>query len=154
MLIPNPRRTRAPVGRTPILRHSYSHDRVSAISANSISPLRQWIGLYFEFHRINVNRKGVVAFFLLRDGAKIHRAQAAQQDLQRCLRPHLHRVLAYAPELNPDEHVWTQAKRTPANDAPPTLADLEGQPDRILIRMSHSPNRLWSCIDASELSWR
>jgi hypothetical protein len=52
----------APVGQTPILRHSYRHDRVSVISAITISSARQWIGMYFRCHRENINGERVVEF--------------------------------------------------------------------------------------------
>jgi hypothetical protein len=55
MLTPNVRKTWAPVGRTPILRHCYRHDRVSVISAITISSARQWIGMYLRCHRENIN---------------------------------------------------------------------------------------------------
>src|SRR5262249_46654623 len=41
LLIPNVRKTWAPVGHTPQLRHSYRHDRVSVISALTVAPQRR-----------------------------------------------------------------------------------------------------------------
>jgi hypothetical protein len=38
--------------------------------------------------------------------------------LCRCRRLHPHHFPAYAPELNPDEHVWTQTRQTLANSTP------------------------------------
>jgi hypothetical protein len=32
--------------------------------------------------------------------------------------------LAYAPELNPDEYIWTQTDRTLSNSAPESLNEL------------------------------
>jgi transposase len=160
------RKTWAPVGQTPILRHSYRHDKVSDIFAVTISSLRQWIGLYFQCHRDNINSERVVGFLrlllrhlrgevvLLWDGGKIHRNEAVRHYLQRCRRLYVHRFPAYAPELNPDEHIWTQAKQALANSTPNTAAELECHPDGVLFRLQHSPNRLWSCIDAAELPWK
>ena len=65
MLTPNIRKTWAPVGQTPVLRHSYRHDRVSVISAITISSARQWIGMYFRCHRENINGERVVEFLRL-----------------------------------------------------------------------------------------
>ena len=45
LLIPNVRKTWAPVGHTPQLRHSYRHDRVSVISALTVAPQRRRFGL-------------------------------------------------------------------------------------------------------------
>lgn len=165
MLTPNVRKTWAPVGQTPILRHSYRHDRVSVISAITISSAHQWIGRYFRCHRDNINGERVVESLrlllrhlwgevvLLWDRAKIHRNEAVRQYLHRCRRLHLHHFPAYAPELNPDEHVWTQTKQTLANTTPATVDELESGVGQALLHLQHSPWLLWSCIDTSELPW-
>src|ERR1019366_1560906 len=151
MLTPNVRRTWAPVGQTPILRRSYRPDRVSVISAIPISSARQWIGLYFRCHRDNINGERVVDFLrlllrhlqgevvLLWDSAKIHRNEAVRMYLRRCRRLHLHHFPAYAPELNPDEHVWTQAKQTLANSTPANIDELESGVSQELLHLQHSP---------------
>lgn len=130
MLTPNVRKTWAPVGQTPIFRHSYRYDWVSVIGAITISSLRQWVGLYFRCHRENINGERVVAFLqvllrhirgevvLLWDSTKIHRNETVRQHLLRCPRLHLHHFPGYAPELNPEEQVWTQAKQALANFYP------------------------------------
>lgn len=159
------RKTWAPVGRTPILRHRYRRDKISVISAVTISGVRHWIGLYFRLHRENINGERVVEFLrhllrhlrghvvLLWDGGTIHRKAVVQDYLLRNRRLHTYRFPAYAPELNPDEHVWTQSKCTLANSAPNTIDELECGVGRELFRLQHSPNLLWSCIDVAELSW-
>jgi transposase len=166
MLTPNVRKTWAPVGQTPILRHSYRHDRVSVISAITISSARQWIGMYFRCHRDNINGERVVEFLrlllrhlrgevvLLWDSAKIHRNEAVRRYLHRCRRLHLHHFPTYAPELNPDEHVWTQTKQRLANSTPTNIDELETGVAHTLTDLQHSPWLLWSCIDASELPWK
>ena len=50
LLIPNVRRTWAPRGHTPIIRHRYRRDKVSAISAVTVSARRRRCGLYIHFH--------------------------------------------------------------------------------------------------------
>jgi hypothetical protein len=50
LLIPNVRRTWAPRGQTPIVWHRHRHDRISAISAVTVSFRRQRLGLYFHLH--------------------------------------------------------------------------------------------------------
>jgi transposase len=86
--------------------------------------------------------------------AKIHRNEAVRLYLRRGRRLHLHHFPAYAPELNPDEHVWTQAKQTLANSTPASIDELEGGVGKVLLHLQHSPQLLWSCIDASELPWK
>lgn len=166
MLTPNVRKTWAPVGRTPILRHCYRHDRGSVISAITIASARQWIGMYFRCHRDNIHGARVVDFLrlllrhlqgevvLLWDSAKIHRNQAVRMYLRRCRRLQLHHFPAYAPELNPDEHVWTQAKQTLANSTPANIDELESGVSQELLHLQRSPWLLWSCIEASELPWK
>jgi len=132
MLIPNVRKTWVPVGRTPILRHSYRRAKISVISAITVSSLRQWIGLYFQCHRDNINGERVVTF----------------------LRLQIHRFPAYAPELNPDEHVWTQAKQALANGTPNTIDELQCDLGHVLFRLQHLSDKPWSCVDASELPWQ
>src|SRR5439155_5113708 len=46
LLLPTVRRTWAPRGTTPIVRHRYRRDKVSAISAVTVSPQRHRCGLY------------------------------------------------------------------------------------------------------------
>jgi hypothetical protein len=64
MLTPTVRRTLAPRGETPILETWDRHDRISAISAVTISPKRRHLGLYFRLLPDDTNAKGVdtVAF--------------------------------------------------------------------------------------------
>jgi len=56
------RRTWAPVGRTPLLRHWQRHDRISVISGLSVSPRRQRLGLYFQLHDENIRAAEVCGF--------------------------------------------------------------------------------------------
>src|SRR5262249_60734505 len=48
MLTPTVRRTLAPRGKTPILKRWDRRDRISAISAVTVSPRRRRLGLYFR----------------------------------------------------------------------------------------------------------
>ena len=85
MLIPPVQRTWAPVGRTPVLRHSYRRERLSVIGGLSVSPRRQRLGLFFQIYPWNVTAVEIVQYFaeLLRhlrgpvvallDGGSIHR---------------------------------------------------------------------------------
>lgn len=122
--------------------------------------------MYFCCHRNNINGERVVEFLrlllrhlrgqvvLLWDSAKIHRNDAVRQYLRRCRRLHLHHFPAYAPQLNPDEQVWTQTKQTLANSTPANIDELEHGVGQTLLRLQRAPWLLWSCIDASELPWK
>ena len=52
--------------------------------------------------------RGPVA--LLWDGGTIHRRVIVHDFLRKHKRLHVHRFPSYAPELNPDEFVWTKVK--------------------------------------------
>ncbi len=58
MLTPTVRRTFAPRGETPILRNWDRHDRISAISAITVSPTRRRLGLVYRLLPDDVNARG------------------------------------------------------------------------------------------------
>ena len=58
---------------------------------------------------------------------------------------------AYAPDLNPDEGVWTHAKRVLANGRPDTLDDLEVHLRRALRNLRTSQHNLKGCVLQSDL---
>lgn len=137
MLQPVVRRTWAPQGRTPLQYRWDRRDRLSAISAVTASPQRRRLGLYFALHQHNIRTAEVEEFvaetlkhfphglILVLDRWQVHRSAA-----RRLLRRFPHRLQIewlppYAPRLNPDEQVWTQAKyRDLANFLPQDVTDL------------------------------
>ena len=116
--------------------HRYRRDKISAISAVSVSPRRQRLGLYVHFYRDNITRSEVAIFLrdllrhlrgpivLLWDGGSIHKGDAVEQPLQGNPRLHCERFPSYAPELNPDEWVWRHLKQELANGRPDNLDEL------------------------------
>jgi len=125
MLTPLVRRTFAPRGQTPIQKCWDRHDRISAISAVTLSPKRRRLGLYF--HLLDTNRNvradDVVEFLrhlrrqiqrpldVIWDRCNIHdKALSVRKHLARNVNVRTHRLPAYAPELNPDEGVWNHTK--------------------------------------------
>jgi len=159
------RKTWAPVGHTPIFRHSYRRDRISAISAVTVSPSRKRLGLYFRFHSFNITGVEVIGFLrhllwhlrgpmvLLWDGGPIHRRVIVKEFVRQHKRLHVHRFPAYAPEINPDEFVWTKAKGSLANGAPKDIVELGSRLRSTIHRLRRSQRLLWSCIHASKLPW-
>lgn len=167
LLIPPLARTWAPRGRTPVLRCAGHWRKISAISAISLSPRRRRLSLYAHFHRdINIRAPQVVHFLrhllrhlrgtvvLLWDGGNPHKAAMTRDFLAEHPRLHTHRLPAYAPELNPDEHVWTHLKRYLANGAAVDLSHLKELIHRPLQRLRQSQKLLRSCLRASELPWQ
>ncbi|MDO8476666.1 MAG: IS630 family transposase [Candidatus Rokubacteria bacterium] len=165
LLIPNVRKTWAPVGCTPTVRHSYKRDKLSAISAVSVSPQRARVGLYMHVHSENITGAEVMLFLrhllrhlrgpveLLWDGGSIHKRADVKAFLRRHPKLIVHRFPAYAPELNPDEFVWTKMKHDLANGGPEDIRHLDAQLRRSFRRLHGSQQLLWSCILVSDLPW-
>jgi transposase len=140
MLTPTVRRTLAPRGKTPILKTWDRHDRISAISAVTVSPKRRRLGLYFHLLPDDTNAHGedTVAFLrrlrrhlpgpmtVLWDRANIHdRSKVVRAYLAE--RPEIvtEPLPGYAPETNPDEMVWEHTKHGRlANFAPEDTSEL------------------------------
>lgn len=163
LLAPTVRRTWAPRAQTPRLFHRYSHHRISAISAVTVSPQRQRLGLYCHFHFDYLSHLEVAAFLrlllrhlrghimLLWDGGSIHRGPALAALLARHPRLHVERLPAYAPELNPDEQVWNHFKAELANGCPLTVDDLLDDLTRVAQSTRRSSRLLRGFIHEADL---
>jgi transposase len=138
---------------------------VSVISALTVAPRRRRLGLYFDLYVRNITGTEVITFLrqllrhlrgeivLLWDGGKIHRRRDVQAFLRRHPRVQAHCFPGYAPELNPDEFVWTQAKRELSNIDHDGLVPLTRHVIRSLRRIRRSQALLRSCLYASDLPW-
>jgi len=156
-------KTWSPRGQTPIHRHVYRHDRISAISAISVSPRRQRLGLYCHLYPMNIDREQVCFFLrdLLRhlrghvivflDNAQIHRAGPLTELCARFPRLHLESFPPYAPELNPDEGVWRQLKRFLSNTRPDNQDDLLSLLTDGFCKLASSQRLLRACVKQSDL---
>jgi len=136
-LIPYVAKTWSPQGCTPVhYYHQRRRDKVSVISGISVSPRRQRLGLYYQLYFDNIGQEEVCLFLrevllhlrgpvmVLLDNSSTHQGLPLRQLLRRHRRLHLEHFPAYAPELNPDEGVWSLAKRTLANRCPDDLGDV------------------------------
>lgn len=122
MLQPTVRRTWAPRGKTPVLRCWHRHDRLSVISAITVSPQRRRLGLYFDILDHNINTDDFETFVarllkkirtpitLVIDRWQVHRAGARRLEARFGNRVNIEWLPAYAPDLNPDEQVWNHTK--------------------------------------------
>src|SRR5262249_31077308 len=151
MLTPTVRRTLAPRGKTPVLKSWDRHDRITAISALSVSPRRRRLGLYFRLLPDDANAHGedTVAFLIqLRrhipgpmtvvwDRSDIHdRSKAVRAYLADHREIETERFPGYAPEANPDEMVWGHTRHGRlANFAPDDTAELRAALIRQLGRL-------------------
>jgi len=124
------------------------------------------MGLYVQLHARNITGSEVVDFLcqlrvilrgrivLLWDGGPIHR-RADVRDYLFAHRKRLYvfRFPAYSPELNPDEHVWTQTKNELSNSTPQSIDELGKLLCRSLRRLGRSQKLLRSCMKASDLPY-
>jgi len=161
------RRTYAPRGETPILRAWDRRDRMSAVSAITVSPKRRRLGLYFTLlpDDENVHAEDVVQFLrLLRkhvgpkmtvvwDRSNTHdRSRAVRKFLRWNPGVRTERLPGYAPDLNPDEGVWDYTKYAKMpNLAPRDIGHLRRKLTYELKRLSHRPDLLASFIRHSKL---
>ena len=163
MLQPTVRRTWAPRGRTPIHYSWDRRDRLSVISAISVSAKRRKLGLYFAIQDTNIRAddfedfvsellvhfpKGVI---LVIDRWMVHRSGAKR--LQRRFgRVDVEWLPAYAPELNPVEQVWNYSKYSQlANFIPDNLEHLVDILDASLSRQAEQQKLLRSFFHCAKL---
>ena len=141
-------------------------DKISAISGISVSPKKKRLGLYIKFHpNKNIRQPEVVEFLtylqrhlrghivIVWDNNQIHKGDIIKAYLQRHSRIHRYFLPGYAPELNPDEFVWTNLKRALANSVPKDQKHLLRKLSGPTRRLQRSQKLLWSCIRGSELPW-
>jgi transposase len=163
MLIPNVVRTWAPLGQTPIHRHRQGRrDKISVISGISLSP-RHRLDLYYLLFYDNIGQEEVCYFLrellrhlrgpliVLLDNSSTHKGDLIEQLQQQHRRLHIEHFPSYAPELNPDEGVWAQAKQELANSCPKDVDELMEDILRSIGGIRSSPQKLRACILQSDL---
>jgi len=137
MLQPVVRRTWAPRGETPVLACWDRRDRLSAISALTVSPQRRRLGLYFDIVDHNILTDDFVEFvarlvtrlgrpiILVLDRWSVHKAGVRKIQARFRDRVQVEWLPPYAPELNPTEQVWNHTKYADlANFIPDTVLEL------------------------------
>jgi len=157
-------RTWAPQGQTPIHRHRQGRrDKISVISGVSLSPRRHRVGLYYLLFYDNIGQDEVCVFLreLLRhlrgpvivvlDNSSTHKGAPIEQLLHQHRRLRIEHFPSYAPQLNPDEGVWSLAKRELANSCPSDVDELMEDVLRSIEGIRNSPEKLRACITHSEL---
>ena len=138
-------------------------DKVSVISGISVSPRRQRLGLYYQLYFDNIGQEEVCFFLrellrhvrgpviVLLDNSSTHQGQPLRQLLQQHPRLHIEHFPAYAPDLNPDEGLWSLAKRELANGCPLDVDQLMDDVIRSIDGIRTSPEKLRGCIFQSDL---
>ena len=164
LLIPTVVRTWAPRGKTPIHRHRQGRrDKISVISGISLSPKRHRLGLYYLLFFENIAHEEVCVFLraLLRhlrgpiiallDNSTTHKGEPLEKLRRQHPRLTIEHFPSYAPDLNPDEGVWSLAKKELANSCPKDVDELMEDVIRSINRIKASPQKLRGCILQSEL---
>lgn len=170
MLTPLARRTYAPRGQTPIQYCWDRRDRISAISAITVSPILGRLGLQARLlpDNHNVRSQDTVMFLrmlkrhlhrpltIIWDRSRVHdRCRAVQRYLDQHPEIVTEPLPAYAPELNPDEGVWRHTKYARmANYAPPDTRALRRRLRCELKRLRRQPHHLAAFIEHTGLPLR
>lgn len=161
-MLPTPCKTWAPRGQTPILRHCFNWPKLSAISAVTPNP-----HAYLHLGPGTIASRQVIRFvrhllrwipgplFLFWDGLNPHRSLQRRRALERYGdRLTVHRLPAYAPELNPDEGLWAWFKQHAlAGLCPPNLSVLQASLRQAMRRLRRRPDLIRSFFHAGPLSF-
>jgi transposase len=157
MLGPLVRRTWAPRGKTPVIRVTTPHARISAIGAMTIRRVPVRFGLHFHLLPNNLNFRGdSVARFMAHlrqklrgpitivwDKILIHSAMPVTRFLAEHPDVEVFELPPYAPELNPVDYVWSYVKYGRlANYCPHDLTELRRTVVTELARVRRSPRLL------------
>jgi transposase len=165
MLTPTVRRTWAPRGRGAVLDSFDRRDRLSAISCLTVSPQASRLNLYFQLFSDNVHGEQVVAFLrelkrmlggpmtVLWDRGSVHiKSKVVRAYLAEHPEIVAEDLPSYAPELNPDELVWSWSKYGRlANLAADNTDQLAEQVIDELLYLKQHPDLLASFVNKTEL---
>lgn len=162
MLSPVIRRTMAPRGQTPILDCSDRHDRISVISAITLSSRAMRVGLHFMLLGDNENFHGEEVVLFLRqlkgevggpwttvwDRNQIHsKARVVKAWLAKHPGVVVEDFPSHAPNANPDEDVWSWTKYGQlCNLAPSDIDELRQHVWDALVSLKNQPQLLISFI--------
>jgi hypothetical protein len=166
MMEPLVRRTWAPRGKTPIVKLTSPHERISVIGAMAIR--RSPITFGFQFHLLannaNFNGRSVAAFVhsvrqrlhgpltVIWDECRIHWAWPVKTLLHENPSIKVEPLPPYAPELNPVDYVWSYVKYARlANYCPFDLAELRRTVSAELTLVAKQPALLRSLFSGTGL---
>lgn len=165
-LVSSLKRTWAPRGQTPILRTQISHhQRVNALGALLATPGGRRLRMLSRLRCSTLNGQHILEFLkkLLRtvpgqivlvwDNHPIHTRRLVKAFLARQPRLHVFHFPPYAPELNPVEGIWTQAKELTAGSAPHHIRELHRRVYSALKHTANSQRRLQACFRIAKAPW-
>jgi transposase len=169
LMTPVVRRTWSLRGQTPQLAvRQRRHRKVSGIGALAVSPKRRSVALFLKLHADrNVRGPEVLMFLrhlrrhnpgpivLLWDRGNPHKHKAVREYLEAHPQWHVVWLPPYAPELNPQEQVWSYLKYGRlANFAPSDIDDICREVRRETANAQRRPSLLKALLRHSILPFR
>lgn len=159
------RRTWSPKGVTPVIRHHFNWKRLGSIGVVACKPDGSERRLYIHLESGSINKETVVQFLvklrqemdgpvdLLWDGLPAHRSNVVKEHInQNKDWLEVHRLPAYAPELNPVEYLWSSVKgRDVANFCSDTLWQVEHKVRQAVKRIDAEQDTIGGFLIASTL---
>lgn len=88
---------------------------------------------------------------VLLDNSNTHKGEPLEELLRQNPRLRIENFPSYAPDLNPDEGVWCQAKRKLSNSCPKDIDELMEDIIQSINGVKRSQKKLRGCIEGSEL---
>jgi transposase len=164
---PSVRRTWAPRGQTPIIKHNFNWKRINATGAICCTPEGTEPILQLQLQEMSVNADSMIAFLdglhrevdgpvvLIWDGLPVHRSKKVTSYINEHSWLTVERLPAYAPELNPVEYLWAAFKNKDlANVCAASIEQLGGYIERAYKRAESEPATLQGCLRAAGLYGR
>lgn len=161
-LQPMVRRTWSRVGQTPLIKHWHRGEKLSMLSALAVTPQRRRLALFWDIQQNAYKTWDFVRLvrdlqcqigrpvLLIWDRLPGHRAAARFLE---CRNIAVEYLPAYAPELNPVEWVWSQAKHAElANWVPDDTEELEEKLHDTLAELNQEQKLLRSFFAGADLS--
>jgi transposase len=148
-------------GETPVAKYAPAKHHLSVISAVTTSGK-----LFYGMEERALVSDDVIRFvkrvqrcvgrslLVIWDGAGIHTSHAVRDALRDGLSPNvwLERLPPYAPDLNPDEGIWSLAKRRLSNVCALSVNELTFHVRRVLEAIRRSPRLVLSCFGQARLT--
>lgn len=168
-LMPHVAKTWGLVGKTPVLKCRGRHrQRISAIVAVTVSPKARRLGLLFRTHLnsaidqhrvlgfikdLMTHRRGPIV--LVMDNINTHKSKLLKAYLNQHPRLHVHYLPPYAPELNPTEWHFEDAKcHELANHGLLEINELRKRVQSHIRKTSANPKKIRGYLQSAKLPWR
>lgn len=162
---PSVRRTWAPRGQTPTIKIHFNWKRLNVIGSLICDPDGNEADLLLHMQPKSIKDDAVLTYLealhkqvpgpmvLLWDHLPAHRSAKVAAYLSANLDwLQVEWFPSYAPELNPIEYVWSNAKGEPtANSSPDTLADIEHSLQALNKRLVSEQEVMYGFLEASKL---